>query len=316
MTRIALPRADGSIVVWDAGSNRPRELKGGHQGPVSLAMSRDAGTLVSSDKKGTTLVWDLTAGKPAPRRLFEGRPLVAMSISDDGRSLVARDGEPESHTGGVIGVYDLASGAPRASIDPAAAGHAAIETPFLALSPDGRHVVGHGKKGTSLLWKVDAGTLHTVGRSGFHIYSVEYSPDGRRLAAAMNDRTVLLWDLETLRTQTLRGHHDLVNRVAFSPDGKILASASYDRTVRLWDGASGRSIRVLRGHSASVQGLAFSPDGALLASGGSDGTVRLWNLSALPSDRADAVRARIDQATSARIENEKGRAASPLTSPD
>ena len=313
LKRVALGRQDGAIDLWDVPAEKPRVLRA-HDGPITLAMSLDGKTLVSSDKKGTTLVWDLTAAQPAPRTLFKVRPLVAMNISHDGRTLVAREGDPAIHKGGAIATWDLATGEKRASVDPAAAGFGDIYTPFLVFSPDGRHVIGHGKKGTSLLWKVDAGTLHTFGRSGYYINSVEYSPDGHRLAASMSDRTIQLWDLDTLRSTTLKGHRDLVFQVAFSPDGELIASASYDRTVRLWDGHSGRSVRVLRGHSGPVMGVAFSPDGELLASSALDGTVRLWDMSALPSNRPDALRARLAEATSARIQD--GRAASPIQQPN
>ena len=312
VSKVAVPRSDGRIELFEQSDAPPRILRG-HEGPLALAMSRDGKTLVSTDKKGTTLVWDLSVAEPSARPLFQGRPLAAMNLSPDGRTLVTRDSDPTSRAGGALATWDLASGERRASIDPAAAGLGHIETPYLAFSPDGRYVIGNPKKGTSILWKVDAGTLHTFGRPGFYINSVEYSPDSRQLAASMSDRTIQLWDLETLRSQTLRGHRDLVFKVVFSPDGETIASASYDRTVRLWDAHTGRSIRILRGHSGPVMGVAFSPDGGLLASGSGDGTVRLWDLSALPSDRIDAVRARIEQASSARIQD--GLAASPVTPP-
>ncbi|HEU5061435.1 MAG TPA: WD40 repeat domain-containing protein, partial [Kofleriaceae bacterium] len=316
VSRVAVPRTDGAVELWDAASGKPRILRGGQGGPVAVAMSRDGKVLVSSEKKGgTTLVWDLSAAEPAPRVLFKARPLAAMNLSHDGSTLVVRELiDREAHTAGALELWDVASGERRASIDPAASGLGHIETPSLAFSPDGRHVIGHGKKGTSLLWKVEESALHSFGRTGFYIQAVEYSPDGRRVAASMSDRTVLLWDLETLRTRILHGHRDLVFQVAFSPDGETLASASYDRTVRLWNAHSGASLRVLRGHTAAVMGVAFSPDGALLASGSVDGTVRLWDLGALPSTRPDAVRARIDRATTARIQGSQ--AASPVTSPD
>jgi len=299
LRRIAVPREDGTIDLWDVASGKPRVLRG-HEGAVTVAVSRNAERLVSSDKKGTTLVWDLSVAEPSARVLFRGRPLAAINLSHDGRSLVMREG-------GRLAVVDLASGEERASIDPVKSGFTNIEIPHLVFSPDGRHVIGQCKKGPSLLWTIADGRLRSFGRDGYSVMSTEFSPDSRRLAVSMTDRTVILLDLETGRSETLYGHRDLVFQVAFSPDGETLASSSYDRTVRLWDGHSGRSLRVLRGHSAAVQGLAFSPDGALLASGAGDGTVRLWDMSALPSNRADAVRARIDEATSARIDD--GRAA-------
>jgi WD40 repeat protein len=297
---LAVARPDGAIELRDLLSGKTHLLRG-HQGPVALVMSRDGQLLVSSDKKGTTLVWDLSGDQPTSRVLFRDRGFSALGLSPDGRTLAVGEG-------GRLATLDLASGAELASVDPAAAGLASVESPYLTFSPDGRYVLAGHKGALSILWRVADGALRDVGRAGYYINWTEFSPDSRRLAASMSDRTVILWDLESGRSDVLRGHHDLVLQVAFSPDGETLASSSYDRTVRLWDAHSGRPLRILRGHSGPVQGIAFSSDGALLASGAADGTVRLWDMTALPSDRPEAVRARLEQATSARIAD--GRAAS------
>jgi WD40 repeat protein len=297
--RVAIPRDDGSIDLWDVASGKTRNLRG-HQGPVAVAMSKDGNRLVSSDKKGTTLVWDLTGDQPSSHVLLRERPLLAMSLSADGKVLVA------SEKGRLFSI-DPASGKELASIDPATAGFADVEPYSLSISPDGGHVLAGTKNGVSLLWTVADGAVRSFGRPGYHINQTEFSLDGRWLAASMTDRTVILWNLATGRSEVLKGHRDLVFQVAFSRDGETLASASYDRTVRLWDAETGRPLRVLRGHSAPVQGVAFSPDDELLASGAADGTVRLWDMTALPSDRPDAVRARLERATTSRIAD--GRAA-------
>ena len=307
LTRYAVPRADGTIELWDAASDKPRVLRADHHGPVRLMMSTDGQTMVSSDKPGTTLVWDLATARPTPRVLFRDRPFTAVNLSRDGRQLAVREGDQ-------LAILDLASGEKRSSIDAAASGFPGIDTPYLVFSPDGGRVLAWSMKGTSLLWTVADGRVQHFGGTGNTIMSSAFSPDNRRVAVAMNDRTILLFDLESGRTETLRGHRDLVFQVAFAPDGETLASSSYDRTVRLWDGHRGTPIRVLRGHSAPVQAVAFSPDSELLASGGADGTVRLWDMSALPSISPDAVRARLEQATSARIDG--GRAATRIVEPD
>jgi WD40 repeat protein len=174
---------------------------------------------------------------------------------------------------------------------------------WLMISPNNRYVLGINKRGASIVWDIERGHLETIGRPGYSVYSAEFSPDGTRLSAPMNDRTVMLLDLESGRRYTLDGHRDLVYDVGFSPDGATLASASYDRTVRLWDGVTGAPLQVLRGHTAAVHRVVFSPDGRMLASAADDRTVRLWEMSALPSADPSAVRERIAQATSARIDN-------------
>jgi WD40 repeat protein len=127
------------------------------------------------------------------------------------------------------------------------------------------------------------------------------SPDGKRIAGAMSDRTVRVWDTATGAVlQVLRGHTDLPLGIAFSPDGTRLASSSYDKTIRIWQLGTSRA-RVLRGHSGPVY-QAHWLDASHVVTGSRDGTIRIWDVPVMELPTAAELAARIEAATSVRID--------------
>jgi hypothetical protein len=108
----------------------------------------------------------------------------------------------------------------------------------IAISPNGRHVVGARDDGLLLCWNLETG----------------------------------------LREKTLAGHTAAVSAVCFSPDGRHLLSGSWDKTLRLWDFQSGRCLRVLEGHTDAVTSVCFTPDARFAFSGGYDHVICCWGL--------------------------------------
>jgi WD40 repeat protein len=108
----------------------------------------------------------------------------------------------------------------------------------LAVSPDGRHIVGGRRDGVVRVWDLASG--EAVG--------------------------------------TLKGHTDWVRSVAVTPDGRHIISGGDDRTVRVWDLASGEAVRTFEGRTNSVLSVAVTPDGRHVVAGGGDRMIRVWDL--------------------------------------
>ncbi|MBD2336051.1 serine/threonine protein kinase [Calothrix sp. FACHB-156] len=170
----------------------------------------------------------------------------------------------------------------------------------VAISPDGKTLVGGSPDNTIKLWNLATGEeIRTLSGHSSWIYSVAISPDGKTLASGSRDSTIKLWNIVTgEKIRTFTGHSHWIYSVAISPDGKTLASGSGDSTIKLWNLATGEEIRTLpseryanTGHSDYVTSVAISPDGKTLASGSYDETIKLWNLATgelirtLPSER-------------------------------
>ncbi|MBV9123333.1 MAG: protein kinase, partial [Planctomycetes bacterium] len=156
----------------------------------------------------------------------------------------------------------------------------------LAVSPDGRHLVGRLDKSSALvpLWDADSGRLQSLlsGHAGA-VTAAVFSPDSRWLVTTSTDGTARVWDVATGEERwVLRGHEGTVHGAAFSPDSKRIATVGEDGAVRLWDAETGLGWMTLTGHRGPVYSADFSPDGAWLATASGDGTVRLWPVDPLP----------------------------------
>jgi WD40 repeat protein len=178
---------------------------------------------------------------------------------------------------------------PLAALLPAGAG----ATQSLAISPDGRTLVGGQQDGTVKLWNLTAPAAAPVvlGHPGQGyddvVNSVAFSPDGKTLAAGSAGKSVQLWNLTDRARPVplggpLTGPGDAVNAVAFSPDGLQLAAGDDSGRIVIWNLAGGSASPVRSGkplaEDGSVYSVAFSPDGKSLLTGGMDG-LQLWNLA-------------------------------------
>ncbi|MGH2412846.1 MAG: WD40 repeat domain-containing protein [Microcystaceae cyanobacterium] len=278
--------ADGKIIISGGSHNDPflrfwsirdgeklDEIRAQRTAVLTLAMSPNGRTLVSSGEDSGINLWNWTTGEYRATFLEHHGSVLKLAISPDSRILVS---------GGLDGIRVWELSPPQRPLYTLVG--FGNPTYALAINPSNGYILASGHIGGKVkFWNLKTGKL--VSEFSPHtetITGLAYTPDGSKLLTASEDRTVKVWDLDTGQLlYTLTGHSSGIRAIAMNPDGQTLASASNDG-VRLWNIQNGEQLRRLIAHEDWVQSLAFSPDGHLLASGGFDATIRIWE-NASPS---------------------------------
>jgi WD40 repeat protein len=217
------------------------------------------------------------------------------ALAPDGSAIVVVEDQPDRQgSRSVARIFDLATGALRASLDSRATSKARPPPEFLSVdfSPDGG-VIALSRVDGVLLWDGRSDRVSYVLEddppAGF-VREAAFAPDGRLLATYSGAANAIhLTDPRSgKRVQTLALDDATPNDVAFSRDGTRVAvavSVKDDRNgshgeMRLYDPQSGALVRTLHpgARDSSVNGtvqLNWGPTGRAIVSVGS--TVELWN---------------------------------------
>ena len=142
---------------------------------------------------------------------------------------------------------------------------AGSEVSSIAVSRDGKWIVGGTKTGEVPVWNADSSEKVSEFRGhNAWVYSVDISPDATRMASGSDDRTVRVWSRSTGEQLLDPLKHDhYVVAVKFSPDEQFIATATYNReSVRVYDSRDGRLLfdSPIKVSSPSNQSLAWVSD--------------------------------------------------------
>jgi RNA polymerase sigma factor (sigma-70 family) len=253
-------------------------------------------TVLSAGRDGVLRSWDVASGKQTRnvRLEGEGRPLWCVTLSPDGKTVAAQDGEK-------LVLWDAVSGKEVKTLP-----HRKSTVGFLYFSPDGKTLaVGSGYAPVSL-WDWRQGKERAFmlpdRKSGLgSSYHGHFSPDGKWFAAGGGlGEALCVYEVSSGREV----HRLLCDAYssAFSPDSKhlLVSSMANDKggraaILRLFDSTSGKEVKQFPQVSEqSFYSLAFAPNGQLIACGFSDPSLVLdvatgkarYRLSGRPRDLA------------------------------
>ncbi len=183
-----------SYAVYESGAGRMiydfrSELANSHQGipqPTEirgLAFSADGQWLVDITSRGGITLRRAGQWQVVESQRFDGRQLVSVSFSPDGKHLVTGE------DGRIVQLWSAQPLRPIAEI-----GRHESRVKSVAFSPDGQQVVSAGDDKMIALW--DVGSRKLITKIGLHtapVYAVAFSPDGRQLISGGHDHSVRLY---------------------------------------------------------------------------------------------------------------------------
>jgi WD40 repeat protein len=230
------------------------------------AQSLGDARLVSGDKDGVVIEWDLTSLSPAQIWPAEEDPIIDVSYLSGGEQgvLATAGGMVERWTAGqtVEGV------------------RATLEQGLLAIAWDssGTQVATAGADGLLHIWPPigaegwpgkAAQTLVGHAPKAKQALVVAYAPRGEALLSSLGNDIAIWNPRRAVPEVTFSSHEDSVSAAAWSPDATRVASADRGGRIYVWDASSGDVSLTLDRHTRPVSALSWSPDGKMLASAGS-----------------------------------------------
>ena len=299
---------DGTVRLWDIGTNKQMALFAGHwRGIAAIAVSPDGKTVVSGGGlEGRLIFWDTETGEQIKRhtrytdnlihtfKIFLDRSrtlpdpnaIEGLAFSLDGKTFAS------GHSDGIIRLWDAGTGRKLSLIK--ADKRAFVRS--LALSPDGKtlarclpdvgvslHTLQNGKQLShrpvhhahfpeNLIFSPDSTTL--IGTGGYYEKDRDIFYEGW-------DIHIHVWQVDTGALLRSFPTHDKgrVRTLALSPDGNTLLTSSWDGTIRSWDLATGKHTRFTTGHRGFYsRTLLFSDDGKTLTKWKDKDLAQSWNI--------------------------------------
>lgn len=304
---------DRSARLWDIATGAEiRRFEGHTDGVESVGFSPDGRTLITASDDRTVRLWDVATGQELRRLAGHTNPVYSAAFAPDGRTIAtasfdltarlwANPSQPEypplagvnpnsfsnavkfaadgraiaGDVEGGLRLWDVQTGQPVRRFD--------YENLLLsvAISPDGRLVLGGAGDGALVGWDTRTGErLFTLTGHQVEVSGVVVSPDGRyALTAGASDGTARLWDLAAGQAaQVFRPDAGFVLDVAFSPDGRYALASGAGNLALMWAVEGGRLVRTFElDGPAGAPSLAVSPDGQLVAVGARTGEIALFD---------------------------------------
>jgi WD40 repeat protein len=180
--------ARGSLATLTrlGGAEASSVLLGNHTGAIRrMAVSPDGSWVLTTSYDHSVRAWQpKSPGRPVEFTLHRSPVLAAAfgpegrlaTAGQDGRVLIWSLSRPESAVA-LQGPSDVIS--------------------WLAISPDGQHVVAAAQSGTARVWRTD-GTGYPIVLSDLEspLQSAQFLPDGKRVVTAASDGTVRSWEVD------------------------------------------------------------------------------------------------------------------------
>lgn len=269
--------SDGVIHRWDrrTGERLGEPLR--HDNEVhEFVFSPDSSRFATASYDGTARLWETLSGQHIRTFPHDGSHVLGLILTPEGR-IVTSTGK------GRVIIWDVDKEEP---FDELPSRPTMVHD--LALSPDGKRVLGACHDGVVLLW--DLATHEIIARfphAATRVPTADFvGQDGTRIATGDSDGNVFLWEwpsgdstVEGYRVGEAWRHRGGVHRLRASPDGTRILTASFDNHAQFLNSETGRPLGVPIEHQGAVRGVSISQDGSVLTAC-DDNAARLWRPAA------------------------------------
>jgi len=220
--------------------------------PLSFVMARSGRVAAAICADHQLRAWTLPEGRSLPSIDLGRREFTVMTISPDGRTIVAGDFDGE------YSFWQTETGTEQAHL------RLRFYPYAMAFSPDGsRLAIAPVGEPVQIYDVTTQRKLFELQRRVGGTAAVAFSRDGSSLVAADADTVVRLYDARTGALRTTNTDFVLEPlAAAFSADGKQLLTGGGDKWVATVDVASGKVTKRTGKLDDPVAGLDLSPDGA------------------------------------------------------
>jgi hypothetical protein len=276
-------RPDGTLVTT---LDREIHYRDGQTGRARKTVPLGKPVLAWSAEKGLFVcgIFDLTVVDGVSGKVLQtiaDRTGNSVALAADGRTLVQGGNSPAR--------YDVASGKKLDSYEHRREDSWGSNLPTLAVSADGRFVIGGDIGGQMHLFSMEEGWRQVNLKGAAGLGAPAIAPDGRFIAAGRKDGTVCVWEVASgALFAELPGHRGSYPVVAFFADGHRLASSGVDGTILIWDWLAAKSDAPDLFHKKDREPLWEG-----LAAEGADGVNALGNLLASGEEGIDWLRGKL-----------------------
>lgn len=227
-------------------------------GLLDMEVSCDGRWLVSCDRSGEIVLWDLSESRESIRISSQGKEVTRVRFSPDGKNLAAAGQDR------LVRVWSTEAWNPVAVFE----GH---ETTIngLAWSPDSLQIASGDRDGTVRIWNLKSKECERkLPQHSGPVRCLEWTNNGRALASSDGDVGVHVWDCSNWKRTTYKKQAGGgILAMAISKDCRYLAFGGYGAELVVVDLVAKNVIQRTQRQNA-FWSLVFSPDLDLIAGRG------------------------------------------------
>lgn len=290
--RAATASQDHTVIVWDVVNREKQFILNEHKDAVQIVeFSPDDRWLVSGDRSGHLILWDMKVGKSVWNGTvkenmvqFKGIPMHAPietsneCFPDLGITSVAFSPNQKvlavGTANGYLQTFDLTNFRELSVV------YLGQPVADLQFAEDGTSLLAATLSGdVERYWQSPDPPKMLPGHEG-QVRFAALDSKGLKAVTGGHDQQLCVWDVDqTKLIASIENDGEGIAGGALSPTGNRAVTVGFGSGVVFWDLDQMRRIEKRYGHKARVWCLAFTRDGNWVASGSEDKTVKIWDFA-------------------------------------